>query len=165
MRIYYGQAHHYRNLNDQELMTEVLQTYADNNSDDMNTKVACMVITQSHIVVGSNQLPEGVLMYPERIVRPTKTPWLLHAEQNVLSTCARVGIKTHGATLHCTMYPCSVCTRSLIQAGMERVVTVPPDWSNPRWAQEFEYSETMLREAGILVSFVQSTPPASLLQV
>lgn len=46
----------------------------------------------------------------------------IHAEQNAISYAARHGIKTEGATLYCTLSPCESCAKSIISAGIKRVV-------------------------------------------
>lgn len=45
-----------------------------------------------------------------------------HAEQNVISQAARVGIKLDGGTLYTHMTPCYVCAKMIINAGIKRVV-------------------------------------------
>lgn len=45
----------------------------------------------------------------------------IHAEQNALYQCARNGIKTEGATVYVTHYPCPDCMKALNQAGVKCV--------------------------------------------
>ena len=45
-----------------------------------------------------------------------------HAEQNAINFAARYGISIEGATLYTTHYPCSWCAKSLINAGIARVI-------------------------------------------
>jgi len=45
-----------------------------------------------------------------------------HAEQNAINFAARYGISIEGATLYTTHYPCSWCAKSIINAGIVRVV-------------------------------------------
>lgn len=45
-----------------------------------------------------------------------------HAEQNAINFAARYGIAIEGASLYCTTYPCSACAKSIINAGIIRVV-------------------------------------------
>ena len=45
-----------------------------------------------------------------------------HAEQNAILQAAKLGISIDGATLYCTHQPCSMCTRIIINAGIQRVV-------------------------------------------
>lgn len=57
-----------------------------------------------------------------------------HAEGNAIAQAARMGISTDGATVYCTHEPCSFCTKSILNAGIVRVVYIQsyPD----RLAQE-----------------------------
>jgi len=45
-----------------------------------------------------------------------------HAEQNAINFAARFGIPIEGATLYSTTYPCSWCAKSIVDAGIARVV-------------------------------------------
>ncbi len=46
----------------------------------------------------------------------------LHAEQNVIIQAALHGISIQGATVYCTNYPCSLCVKMLINAGIQEVI-------------------------------------------
>lgn len=46
----------------------------------------------------------------------------IHAEQNAIINCARNGVSTLGATIYCTMTPCTTCAMSIIQAGILNVI-------------------------------------------
>jgi len=46
----------------------------------------------------------------------------LHAEQNAIIQAAKHGVNIDGATLYCTTMPCVICTKMLINAGIQRVV-------------------------------------------
>lgn len=46
----------------------------------------------------------------------------LHAEQNVIIQAALHGISIQGSTVYCTDYPCSLCMKMLINAGIEEIV-------------------------------------------
>jgi dCMP deaminase len=46
----------------------------------------------------------------------------LHAEQNALIQAAKLGFSVDGATLYCTTFPCSICAKMLINAGIIRIV-------------------------------------------
>ena len=50
------------------------------------------------------------------------SPYLLHAEQNIISWAARKGISTENATLYITHNPCKECAKLIAQAGISRVV-------------------------------------------
>ncbi|MSN24312.1 MAG: cytidine deaminase [Geobacter sp.] len=46
----------------------------------------------------------------------------LHAEQNAIIQAARHGINIDESTLYCTTMPCIICTKMVINAGINRVV-------------------------------------------
>jgi len=45
----------------------------------------------------------------------------LHAEQNVIIQAAYHGISIKGATLYCTNKPCVICSKMLINAGIQKI--------------------------------------------
>ncbi len=65
----------------------------------------------------------------------------LHAEQNAIIQAAKHGVNIGGASLYTTHSPCLICTKMIINAGVERIVYLEgyPD----------TLSLEMLREAGI----------------
>lgn len=46
----------------------------------------------------------------------------VHAEQNAIIQAAIHGVSTTGATLYVTGFPCVICAKMLINAGIERIV-------------------------------------------
>ncbi|MEK9211851.1 anti-phage dCTP deaminase [Sphingomonas sp. 2378] len=51
---------------------------------------------------------------------------VVHAEMNAISTAARLGIPIGGGTVFSTTYPCHMCARHIIAAGISRVVYIEP---------------------------------------
>lgn len=101
-----------------------------------------------------NGPPRGVQDLPERFERPAKYKYVVHGEQNLIAFAARAGIPTEGCSVYCTHFPCSGCTKSLIQAGIIAVYYGPGKTSMP--AEEFEAAEVMFREAGVDVEAVDA---------
>lgn len=120
-------------------------------SKDPSTKVGCVVVSEDKIVVatGYNGLPRGVQDRSERMERPAKYLWTSHAEENAVAQSARVGAKLKGGTAFVTHHPCSRCARSLIQAGITKVVIGGGKTSMPD--EEFEVARIMFKEAGVNV--------------
>lgn len=58
----------------------------------------------------------GHLMYENGCKRT------IHAEQNAIAMCARMGISSEGATAYVTDYPCPDCMKLLNQAGIKKVI-------------------------------------------
>lgn len=50
----------------------------------------------------------------------------VHAEQNAITQAAYHGVSVRGGTIYVTHQPCVVCTKMLINAGIERVVYANP---------------------------------------
>jgi dCMP deaminase len=128
-----------------------MATLVAQRSKDPSTKVGCVVVSEDKIVVstGYNGLPRGVEDKAERMERPAKYLWTSHAEENAVAQAARVGAKLKGGTAFVTHHPCSRCARSLIQAGITRVVIGDGTTSMPD--EEFEVARTMFKEAGVNV--------------
>lgn len=45
-----------------------------------------------------------------------------HAENNAIVQCAKYGISTNGATLYITGYPCAICIKTIINAGIKKII-------------------------------------------
>lgn len=46
---------------------------------------------------------------------------VLHAEQAIIAWCARSGVKTDGASIYVTTFPCPDCVNNIAEAGIKRV--------------------------------------------
>lgn len=46
----------------------------------------------------------------------------VHAEQNAVAQAAYFGVSVKGATIYTTTYPCSMCAKILINAGISEIV-------------------------------------------
>ncbi|MEM1329378.1 MAG: bifunctional diaminohydroxyphosphoribosylaminopyrimidine deaminase/5-amino-6-(5-phosphoribosylamino)uracil reductase RibD [Planctomycetota bacterium] len=79
----------------------------------------------------------------------------LHAEREALADCARRGESPEGATVYCTLEPCShhgkqpPCTEALVEAGVSRVVFAREDPN-----EEASGGAQVLRNAGIEAEMV-----------
>jgi deoxycytidylate deaminase len=51
---------------------------------------------------------------------------MIHAEMLAISDAARLGRATKGATLYCTTFPCHLCAKHIVAAGIDRVVFLEP---------------------------------------
>ena len=67
----------------------------------------------------------------------------IHAEQNAVIQAAVHGVAIEGATLYCTLRPCVLCAKMLINCGVKEIHFLDgyPD----------ELSQEMLTEAGVQV--------------
>ena len=55
-------------------------------------------------------------------LRPEKYPYMVHAEENAITACARHGIALDGCIMYCRGTPCQHCTRLLWQCGIYEVI-------------------------------------------
>jgi cytidine deaminase len=51
---------------------------------------------------------------------------IVHAEMSALSDAARKGISVAGATLYCTTFPCHLCAKLIVAAGIRNVIYLEP---------------------------------------
>jgi len=53
-----------------------------------------------------------------------------HAEQNAITQAAKFGISINGSILYCNTHPCVICTKMIINAGIEKVI-YDSDYNDP----------------------------------
>ena len=51
---------------------------------------------------------------------------MIHAEMSAICDAARGGRSIRGATLYCTTFPCHMCAKHIVAAGIKRVVYIEP---------------------------------------
>jgi dCMP deaminase len=112
---------------------------------------AILVKDKNILATGYNGAPSGVAhcldvgcLRERMAVLPGERHELcrgLHAEQNAIIQAAKHGTNINGATLYCTTMPCIICSKMLINAGIQRIV----------YAQGYpdQLAEEMIEEAGI----------------
>jgi len=125
-------------------------------SKDPSTQVGCVIVNDEKQVLstGYNGMPPGVKETPELWERPTKYDFVVHAEENAVVRAARFGVALNGSTAYVTMFPCHECAKTLITAGVRRVVLWwhgHPRLGYPKdgWEKSFEKSDQSFRMAGI----------------
>ena len=55
------------------------------------------------------------------IIRDNHEQATVHAEQNALCDCAKRGVSCDGSIAYITHYPCLICTRLLLAAGIKEI--------------------------------------------
>jgi dCMP deaminase len=123
--------------------------HAAQKSKDPKTKVGCVIVGPDLEIrsTGFNGIPRGVKDLAERLERPAKYLWVSHAEENAVAHAARVGVSLRDCTAYITHYPCARCARTIIQAGVRRVVVSTGTTSMPE--DEFDTARQMFHEAGV----------------
>ena len=136
---------------------KVAESFAEMSKD--TTKVGCVILdkdTNGILSSGFNGFPRGVQEDIEsRWQRPEKYSFVVHSEANAVCQSSNSSASLRNATCVVTMYPCSDCTKLLIQAGVRRIVTKEPSEDlKKRWGESFRYSKLMLEETGVVVQYV-----------
>lgn len=108
---------------------------------------ACLVIKGRVIAVGSNTQPKGwqtCLSLGYCHSKKTGTclesrlpSRAIHAEVNALGSASILGESTAGATCYITHRPCNNCLKSLVAAGVVRLV-YPGEPLSQEWQDSFE---------------------------
>lgn len=127
-------------------MAELMAT----RSKDPSTKVGAVIVDYNKRVIGLgyNGFPRFVDDDAERYQdKMVKYSMIVHAEANAILNSTT---KLSDVTLYTTMFPCSECTKLIIQSGVSRVVSPEPR-ADGKWAQDAEFSRRMLTEACVFV--------------
>jgi len=111
------------------------------------TEVGAVAVDANRRILetGYNGLPRGVEDKFERMQRPAKYLWTSHAEENLVAHAARDRLE--GSTVYVTHLCCARCARSLINAGVAKVVCGDGPTSMPQ--EEFDVAKQMFKEAGV----------------
>ena len=108
-----------------------LAEFVKERSTCFRRKVGAVAVDRRHRVIGTgyNGAPAGMSHCTRKscIREKLKIPSgqrselckAIHAEENIV---LQLGEKLEGATLYCTIQPCIMCTKSLIGAGIHRIV-------------------------------------------
>jgi len=51
---------------------------------------------------------------------------IIHAEMSAITDAARLGIEIKNSTLYCTTFPCHICAKHIVAAGLDKVVFLEP---------------------------------------
>ena len=83
-------------------------------------KVGCILVKDNRIISqGYNGFLPGC---PHKsIVRDNHEQATIHAEQNALMDCAKRGASCDGCIAYITHYPCLICARLLLAAGIKKI--------------------------------------------
>ncbi len=81
----------------------------------------------------------------------------VHAEMAALMDAVRRGVSVKGATLYCTTFPCHVCARHIVAAGIGRVVYIEP-YPKSRVSQLFRDSIGLADRASNTGNLVRFEP-------
>ena len=144
-----------------KFLEEAWHSFAKRSPD--STKTTAILFNPSNpdyiILATCNDFPVGarynIQAKPERLKRPEKYNWINHAERTLIAWCAREGIKTFANGIYMHWFPCAECAKSIIDAGIVKLVCEKPDLNNE--IAEFWYFKEaleMLTEAGIEIEYL-----------
>lgn len=128
-------------------------------SKDKNRGVGAVIADEQHrvISVGFNGFPRGVDdNIPERHERPAKYHYTEHAERNAIYSAASHGSRTSGCVMYLRWHPCDDCAKGIVQSGIKKVVCDKPDFYDERWGERFRYADTILREGGVIIEYIEN---------
>ena len=93
-------------------------------SHDDDTQVGAVLVDRKNGAIIASSYNGHVRGAPDDLptTRPDKYKHMIHAEQNLITNCARLGIKMKHCTVICTHTPCEVCMRLLHQAGVSEII-------------------------------------------
>ncbi len=124
----------------------------------MRNQVGAVIVKDSQILsTGYNGAPkklphcEDVGCIREELgVKPGERHELcrgLHAEQNAIIQAAFHGVSVNNAKIYCTTRPCSICTKMLINAGIDEIIYIEE--------YEDELAAQLAEEAGLSLRRVE----------
>ena len=120
-------------------------------SDDPNTKLGSLIVSTNKDILslGYNGLPRGIKPTELNTTRPTKYPYMVHAEENAILNAGRNGIALKDSILYVDMFPCMNCARAIIQAGIAEVVVGHITTDSGNWTDVQSQAREMFQEAGV----------------
>lgn len=94
-------------------------------SHDAETKVGAILVSNSSgaiVATGYNGFVRGANDSILPNTRPDKYEYIVHAEQNLICNSAKHGISMNNCSLVCTLSPCKLCMRMLLNCGITKVI-------------------------------------------
>jgi dCMP deaminase len=83
-------------------------------------QVGCLLVCDNRIVSqGYNGFLPGC--DHQSIIRDGHEQATVHAEQNAIADCARRGVSCADTTAYITHFPCIICTRMMLAAGIRHI--------------------------------------------
>ena len=111
-------------------------------------KVGCVLVKNNRIISqGYNGFLPGC---PHKsIVRNNHEQATVHAEQNAIADCAKRGVNCNESTAYITHYPCIICTRILLAAGIKEIKYIN-DYHND------EFVDIFIKQCNVKVSNISN---------
>jgi dCMP deaminase len=117
-----------------EYFTEIVQVTAKRSPCE-RLQVGCLLVRDNRIISqGYNGFLPGC--QHSSIVRDGHEQATVHAEQNCISDCAKRGVSSQDCIAYITHYPCIICTRILLAAGIKKIKYIH-HYKNDELVQQF----------------------------
>ena len=104
-----------------EIVTEMLQSLQSDGWLDESRMTANPEALAQEALFGESRPLAGTL-----VANLLEFGRIVHAEMSALCDAALRGVSVRHGTLYCTTFPCHMCARHIIAAGIERVVYIEP---------------------------------------
>lgn len=117
-----------------EYFKEIVQVTAKRSPCE-RLQVGCLLVKDNRIVSqGYNGFLPGC--QHQSIIRDGHEQATVHAEQNAISDCAKRGVSCENCTAYITHYPCIICCRILLAAGITKIKYIN-DYRNDELVKHF----------------------------
>ena len=117
-----------------EYFSKIVQVTAERSSCE-RLHVGCLLVKDNRIISqGYNGHLPGAPH--ESIVKNNHEQATVHAEQNAICDCAKRGVSCRDSTAYVTHYPCIICTRLLLAAGINEIKYLE-DYKNDSLVKHF----------------------------
>jgi len=123
-----------KRLNWDSYFSKIVQVTAERSSCE-RLHVGCLLVKDNRIISqGYNGHLPGAPH--ESIVKNNHEQATVHAEQNAICDCAKRGVSCRDSTAYVTHYPCIICTRLLLAAGIKEIKYLE-DYKNDNLVKHF----------------------------
>jgi dCMP deaminase len=103
----------------------------------LSRQVGCVITDSSHhiLATGYNNPPFGIEHCqgecPRKKLNYESGTHIelcpsIHGEQNAILSCAHTGTRIEQATLYCTHFPCSICTKMILNLDITAIYFIHP---------------------------------------
>lgn len=145
--------------NASELMRQLYRIAAEH-SPDPSTKVAAAVVSPDGVIIGLgvNAFPEGVVASKDRLQRPLKYKYIMHAEASAIADAARDGYATKSSMMVCPWACCPSCALFIASAGLSELVVHRPVFAKggDHWKAEVAIGHQILKEANVKLTVLET---------
>ena len=120
-------------------------------SDDPRTKVGAVIVDRDGLLLfrDCNHFPRGICVTVDRQAPDQKSLFMIHAEEAAVLHAAHYGVKLAGKTMYANWAACLTCARSIIDAGIVRVVSHQEFHDRAGWKDDIAKADELLQEAGV----------------